>query len=271
MEKAFVIRDDDTCFHTDPEELTDAFGALWALEAKVSLSVIPFTDGKFGDVSIGKYRNGPKRYFYENLSLINFLNRYIDMGLIEPVIHGFDHEYIQKDGKWISELRWKSPSQVKNNLKESQKLFSEYFGCEVNTFVPPSNGITKDVSVVLDMLGVNASSVIELNFNRRIDAYSLYNYLLKIYYRLFTGRTVPIVLRYRRHKELAYYNLTPSANVDNIYKSLQYCNKKGLPFVLSTHYWELNENSYLKREMENIYNFAMRFGYQSRFLSSVLK
>ena len=153
----------------------------------------------------------------------------------------------------------------------NQELFSEYFGCEVNTFVPPSNGIAKDVSTVLDKLGVNASAVIELNFNRSIDAYSLCNYLLKIYYRLFTGQTVPIVLRYRRHKELAYNNLTPSADVDKIYKSLEYCNKKRLPFVLSTHYWELNQNSYLKRELENIYKFALSLGYQSSFLSSVLK
>lgn len=271
MAKAFVIRDDDTCFHTYPYELTDAFGDLWNQSAKVSLSVIPYTDGQFGDMSIGRLKNGPKRYFYENQDLLKFLNAKIQKKLVEPVIHGFDHEYIKKDGNWISEFRWKNPVEVKKNLKDTQNLFSEYFGCSVNTLVPPSNGLSKDVSIILDDLGINTSSVIEIKFNRRMDLYSLKNFWFKIYFRLIRRQTVPILLKYQHHNELAFNNLTPSSKISSLYKNLSYCNRKNIPFVISTHYWELNQNPKLRTELKHIYEHAKSIGFKSEFLSNVLQ
>lgn len=268
MAKKLVIRDDDTCYHTKPSELEDIFNELHRIGAKVTLSVIPETTGEFRTINLNSSKTNGKKKVWENTELVEYINRRKALNELDVTLHGFTHEYkLLKE--LTPELKWKDAGTVELELRDATKNFREYFGKELKSFVPPSNALSRDVAAVISKNGLHISGVIERSFNRRFNLRSALNYSTKILYKVLTGRTVPYVLNYGSNKELTFYNLTPSVNVDDLSEQLEFCARNNYPFVLCTHYWELRDNAHLKISLNELVKRALDLGYEPVFLDEV--
>jgi hypothetical protein len=264
--KLLAIRDDDTCFFTNPDELNVAFGSQISKGIKITLSVIPNTNGKFRYTNLSKHGTIKRRKFWENLELNNYLKNRIYKNEIDVVMHGFTHEYSKEA---VPELKWKDAELARIQLIDAFNDFEKYLHKKIKTFVPPSNALSSEIAKVICSHGLNISGVIEKNFNRPINIYSMCNFIRKVSFKLTRGFTIPYVLNYGSHKELTFYNLTPSANINKLNRELAYCAKFNLPFVLTTHYWELLKNPKLLNELDLLTDKALSLGYEPVFLDDV--
>ena len=86
-----MIRDDDTCWFTRPEEIRACYEKIWD-DMPVSLSVTPYRIP-------GNDKNLPKHLFgsmeilplHENTELLQFLRQEIEAGRIDISMHGYHH------------------------------------------------------------------------------------------------------------------------------------------------------------------------------------
>jgi len=103
----FAIRDDDTCYYTQPEELEFLYKEIWDI-APVSLSVVPFGVALHKDKSpfnVGYKLNDSPQPLEKNEELVNFLKEQVKGERIEIMLHGYSHKYKNLKGKWIGECR----------------------------------------------------------------------------------------------------------------------------------------------------------------------
>jgi hypothetical protein len=263
--KKLIIRDDDTCFFTAPHDLDKAFDNLISKGFKVTLSVIPETSGIFRTKRLSPELQLERKCVWDNAELVAYICDRMKKREVDLSLHGFTHEY-KEFPAIIPELKWKSATLVERELKVAISNYKKSFGKDIKSFVPPSNALSAETAAVIARWGLNISGVIETDFNRSLTISSFFNYCYKIFYKAVTGRTIPYVLDYRSHKELTYHNITPNANVDEVYRALEFCSRKNLPFVLSSHYWELLDDSDLMTEHRKICHTALDLGYQPAFL-----
>ena len=96
-----AIRDDDTSYWTDPDDLDYIYGKYIRQGIKLSLAVVPES---YRLVFPGDRRKfyivKEKHFVYENKRLVDYLRPYVLSGQIEIMLHGYDHSYcVQINGK----------------------------------------------------------------------------------------------------------------------------------------------------------------------------
>jgi len=269
----FAIRDDDVNFFTNPTELEYIYKELWQQNICVSFSVIPF--------AVKSYYCGDRERFYqdekqnpvgENKELVEFLREKIKEKKVSIMLHGFSHQYkvavdkksepvlatqdnlinfrknkLGKNLCWYGEYSWKPYEQMKKETKIGKEYLEDLFQIKITVFVPPSNDISKEGVKAVAECGLNISGTIMLSkFNRPVNIYSIRNWFLRIWWRLNYNKIYPYVMNYGRHKELCAYGLVPNVTFENLKQQFNFCRKINAPFVLSIHYWEIIEKTYLK-------------------------
>jgi hypothetical protein len=142
-----IIRDDDTSFFTRPEQLETIYGRLWERNIPVCIAVVPaqradvrvqHRPGIPFDPSIPPQYRGLDREFpiTENRELCAFLNQKAREGLIEIVLHGYSHEYM--------EFTSEDKTRIGNKLMEGRKLLDAAFpDARIKTFIAPYDRISK--------------------------------------------------------------------------------------------------------------------------------
>lgn len=256
----FAIRDDDTAFFTKPEELDSAYD--FVREGTVSLSVVPCSVFEHRD-DVFPYSHDEveiknnKYYFLDkNKRLVKYLKDSIHEGKYEILLHGYTHEYMYVNGRWLPEMIWKDKSQLEHELKFGKDYLENLLSTSIKVFVAPNNAVdNKAISIISD-LGLDYSGIIYIN-----DRKLTYDYLVNFYkrwkVRITKGIPYPGVLNYGDHKELVAYTLD---NLSRLKKEYLLCKKKEVPFVVYTHYWMLNQNPDVKKLLIDIYNFAIADG-----------
>ncbi len=270
----FAIRDDDTSYWTQTEQLQKLYLDSIEKGLKVSLAVVPKS---VETIERGNrkflYQNNNCHYIYENKKLVEFLKYYIKKGQVEIMLHGYDHSYCVKIGtenifldanlrkkvgttkqlEFVPECIHKSEALLEKQLQEGKQILEDTFETKVRVFVPPSNALSAQTVLLVEKLGLNISGTITNKFNRKIDLYSLSVYLKKAFWKITTHDvSYPKVMKYKRHKELIGYSFTPSTNGKRFQKQYEYCKMHHYPFTLAIHYWELLENNELQ---QNFYQF----------------
>lgn len=259
-----AIRDDDTAFFTKPEDLEKAYD--FVKKGCISLSVVPNTVPIHRD-DVFPYGMGIKKGFYNienNLELVSYLKEGFEVGKYDLLLHGYSHEYLQVNNKWIAEMRWKNQKQLEYELKEGREQLEKIFGKKITVFVAPNNSIDKKAVSVIEEMGMNYSGII-LHRDRAFSMNYIYNYLLRWSVRLIKKIPYPGILDYGRHKELVAFTLD---NFERLVYEYHQCKKKNQPFVVYTHYWQLNENDKAKDLLKKIYNYVLDDGAEIVSLSS---
>lgn len=260
-----AIRDDDTCYFTEPEEIISAYDFIWGTGI-VSLSVTPFAvpNHKNGKAPFGIYPFG-EYDIKNNRKLCGFLRESYSQKKIDVLLHGYSHEYKCLNGKWKSEMIWKDYELLNRQIREAKLRLEEVINGPVTVFVPPTNAIGKKGIAAIENYGLDLSGIIQIN-DRNIDVYYLKNFAKRWITRVIYGIPYGGLLIYKDHKELNAYTVD---KYERLLKEYKYCKRKGFPFVFYTHYWALNSNERLKTDIKRFYEYIIEDGAEIVSLSSL--
>jgi len=260
----FAIRDDDTSFFTRPEELETAFSDIPLIP--VSLSVIPAAAAEHGTVKpYGDVAATGWGMIADNTQLVEYIRSNMERGRYEVLMHGIHHRYLRQGDSWIPEMCCMSYDQIRTEFPAMREYLQETFGCEIKTFVAPSNSMGKEAFRWLDEQGMDTMCLLSKKMDHPVS---------KEYIRFYLGRNIRKALRmeeythvlcYRNHKELPVVELSSFENIWSYYCG---CKKYDLPVIIYTHYWELNRDPEKKELLKQITDAMISDGAQACFVST---
>lgn len=263
----FAIRDDDTCFFTSPHEIESAYDFL-SSDDVLSISIVPYSvplhkrnHKPYGDHEYKEYN------IEENIELIKYICKGVKKGTLDPLLHGYSHEYLEVSGKWVPEMKWKDLDRLENEISMGKELLERLFSSKIKVFIPPSNHIDRKGISVLEKNNLDLSGIIIIN-DRSITLRYIRNFIIRWLYRAIYGIQYGGVLDYGAHKELCAYALDSK---ERLIKEYLHCKKRNFPFVVYTHYWFLNQNIEEKRKLKFIYDYAKNDGAKMVALSDLIK
>ena len=290
--KSLIIRDDDLSFWTSPEDIDRVYRPLFNRKIKISFATIPFSVQMFnaGNFNTFYQDENSQTPIGKNNKIVEYIKEKIDEGLVEIMLHGYNHLYsfecggviktatkenlqkpreLNKKINFLGEYSYQDYETLNIKTKKGKEYLEDIFHVKIRNFVPPSNQIGKAGIKAIVNNNLNLSGLIGKQYNREISIKGLLTYMDRIRFALKNkGITYPKIANYGQHKELAGYALTPSTDWDRYNKQLEYCIKNNLPFQIATHYWELNDK--LQEEFYKFIDKALNYGMESKFLKEIL-
>lgn len=228
----FVIRDDDTCGFTSPDEILSCYQSMWP-QIPVSLSVTPFRVP-------GNDRNAPEHLkgnmdvlpLDKNDEIVNFLKQEIKNANVDITLHGYNHWRCQGLPEFIGgeNLRYKA--------EHGKSYIDELLGVNIKTFVPPNNGIKTAGLNAITAAGMNLGGTTNLwsSAERKVTLKSLsYCPSVWMHHYLF-GKKYPYIIDLGDHQEVYCHTIGPRSNFDQALEELFYCHKHNGVYILATHY-----------------------------------
>lgn len=266
----FAIRDDDTNYHTDPDDLERAHGSH---DLPVSLGVVPF-HGCTRSPAI------PQTYWYEedvefpvgeNDDLVEYLRGGLEDGSYSVVLHGYDHV------RTPSGAEFDRPGGLRRKVRDGRDYLEELFG-DVSAFAPPDGAFCRKGLEAVKIGGMDAFYYptprdrprdleaarllgTELSFELRHrfegplafaqDAYRLWG---------LGDRSVPLPVRpFPYHVgggwEFTDVSLIPSSNVERIRRQMELADELDGGFCLSVNYWNFEDERFV-RKFEELVGYA---------------
>ncbi len=243
-----IVRDDDTSFFTAPEMLETVYASLWEKGHPVSLSVIPFistSEVKHNfikkilnsdfDLNAPPAFRGTNREFPvgDNEALCNFLKEYLSKGLVEILLHGFNHtgEYLEEDTQSIE-------THLNKGIKTLENLFPDI---RVKTVVPPYEMLSAKARDFIIGKGLNISTDFEsFNIKGRIDRIKQWRYMLR---KKLTSKIMPrTTASFKGQRAFFGVNLfLPQKDAkecfDYAVKVFDECRREEKPLICVNHYW----------------------------------
>lgn len=245
----FAIRDDDTNYFTQPEDLIKVYGKVWN-KCPISLAVIPFQKCTKSGAIPKKYWQGNKTFpIDENKKLIEFLKKKLTEGKVSIMLHGYSH----KDTTDGYEFDSDKYEELYRKVKEGKKYLEDIFKVEIKAFVPPHNIISRSGLKAVIANELNLVNIPSFRLSKRPFTFkTLENLIKRRYYFHRYGHPYPYLLKFEDHKEIAYKSLTPQVNFKHLKAEFDFHHKVNGVFCLATHYWEF--------ESKMVYNNKLKMG-----------
>lgn len=160
------------------------------------------------------------------------------------MLHGYNHYYKVSKHSGVKTF---TPEFVHRKnplyyLEKGKDYLESLFNQEIKWFIPPSNAISVEALSACDQLGLNMPLVMGYRHRRFFSPWVVKNYLLS---KLGLKTRRNPLLRFDRHKEIACHSFTKYSDwldIENHYPKDR--------FVIATHYWEVNEFGFIKREID---------------------
>jgi hypothetical protein len=236
-----AIRDDDTNYFTQPEQLERVYGAVWDI-CPVSLSVVPFQACTRSGAIPQEYWRGDGIFpIGENKALVGYLRGKIAAGQVSVNQHGYTHQ------DYLDGYEFEAGADLSRKVREGKRYLEDLFGVAVNTFVPPHNALSKrGWKAVLQSYRWLLGPLPQRPSKRPWHARNVVNFLR---WRWFCwrrtghwGPTVayPFVLDYGRYSEFICTTLTPLVSLARLQAGFAAAREAGGSFCLATHYWEFD-------------------------------
>jgi hypothetical protein len=238
----FALRDDDTNFFTQPQQLEQVYGDLWD-RVPVSLSIVPFHAATRSKAIPSDFWDGDAEFpLADNAELIDFLRQQVAAGRVLPMLHGYSHKNFPEG------FEFQVGPDLPGRLREGRTYLEGLFDHPIRTFVPPHNALSRRGIEALEVekLDVLGSFLSFRPSQRPWDSQTLANYARIAWFRLRTGRgrksrlIYPHPLRYKRHAEFGCYLLLPWTQADELLAGFEEARRFGGDFCLATHYWEMD-------------------------------
>lgn len=290
--KSLIIRDDDLSYWTNPDDIEKIYKPLFDRKIKISFATIPFAVQMFnaGNFDTFYQDENNSTAIGENQDIVDYIKEKIDDGLVEIMLHGYNHLYsfecdgviktatkenlqklrdLNKKINFLGEYNYQNYQTLNRKTKEGKEYLEDIFKVNIKNFVPPSNQIGKSGIKAIINNNLNLSGLIGRKYNREVTLKGLLTYLERVKFSFkISGITYPKVANYGKHKELVGYALTPSTNWKKYASQLKYCLDNNLPFQVATHYWELD--GVLKDKFYSLIDESIKNGMESKFLKEVL-
>jgi hypothetical protein len=269
----FAIRDDDTSFFTQPEQLLRVYEGIWD-RAPVSLSVVPFHGRtRTGGIPPEYWSGGDELYpVADNTRLIAFLSEQIVKKRVSIMAHGYSHV------DEAAGYEFAAGADLERRAREAKQYLEKVFGRAIYAFVPPHNTLSAGGYRAVVKAGFDIVQIVR--FGRRGRPFSLRH--VPALARMVTSRFLwkhpyayyPHVLNVGGHREVAYHSLTPSVSFKQRLAELEFCHQRGGVFVLATHYWELDRKTKddltLRDALKRLVNRATQLGAEFCSVNQVL-
>ena len=227
-----IIRDDDTCGFTKPEEIQACYEQIWN-DIPISLSVTPFRIP-------GDHMRVPKELFgsdvvlplHKNRALVHLLRDALAAGRIDVSMHGYHHLRYNGIAEYVAGTK------LGEKTIEGRTYLEEVLATNIPTFVPPNNSIGPSGIAALVSARMNLVNVPSLWSSKyRMVTYKTLTHMPKYYWhRLVRKQRYPYILEIGDHKEVDYHTVGPKSKRKELFAALDYCDQSDGVFVLSTHY-----------------------------------
>ena len=236
-----AIRDDDTCYFTDPSELEQVYHDVWD-RVPICLATVPFAIG-YERVGIPRehWHDGEAFALERNSALTGFLKSLVAGRRATIALHGYTHQDFP-DG-----FEFQAAPDPERRVADGLRYLRDMLGT-ISIFVPPHNAISRRGLAAVGAAGLNILGSF-LSFRpsmRPWDYMTPANWLRIRQFRRSTGRTkgdrliYPHVLRYADHAEFGCHSLIPGTTVEELTAAFDEAKNAGGDFCLATHYWEVD-------------------------------
>jgi hypothetical protein len=237
-----AIRDDDTCYFTDPSELERVYHDVWDT-VPVCLATVPFAIGyERAGIPREHWRDGEAFALERNAALTSSLKSLVAATRVTIALHGYTHQDYP-DG-----FEFQAAPDPERRVADGLRYLRETLGARLSIFVPPHNAMSRRGLAAVSTAGLNILGSF-LSFRpsmRPWDYMTPANWLRINQFRRSTGRTksdrliYPFVLRYSDHAEFGCHSLIPGTTVEELTKAFDEARTAGGDFCLATHYWEVD-------------------------------
>jgi len=237
----FAIRDDDTCYFTDPADLERVYHDVWD-HVPICLATVPFAIG-YERVGIPRehWHDGEAFAIERNGALTALLKGLVDSRRATIALHGYTHQDYP-DG-----FEFQAAPDPERRVNDGLRYLRETLS-KISIFVPPHNAMSRRGLSAVGSAGLNILGSF-LSFRpsmRPWDHMTPANWIRITQFRLNTGRTkrdrlvYPHVLRYADHGEFGCHSLIPGTTVEELKRGFDEARSAGGDFCLATHYWEVD-------------------------------
>jgi len=234
----FCIRDDDTNFFTQPEELERAYGRITE-RGPVSLAVVPFCRAG-SNKAVPEHLRGRNTIhpLHENTALVQYLREKVEAGRFEIMLHGYHHDE-PHDRPEFSE-----GGDLHRRVLEGRRYLEDLLGSKITVFVPPHNAIGRTGLRAIAKEGLHLGGAAGLRGGWPLlssETWALWWQLRS--WRKNGGLGIPWILDLGDHREIAGSPVTPLASLKMNEQTLTGARWTGGVFCAATHYWELDTPS----------------------------
>jgi predicted deacetylase len=254
-----AIRDDDTCYFTEPEALERVYEDVWD-RVPVCLAVVPFAIGyKRTGIPEAHWSDGREFPLDRNAALVDRLRGLVTGRRVGIALHGYTHQDFS-DG-----FEFQAAPDPLRRVREGRAYLQQVLGTTVSIFVPPHNALSAAGLDAVRQEGLNLLGSF-LSFHPRHRAWEWrtpVNWWRVSRYRARTGRSrhdafvFPYVLRYGHHSEFGCHSVVPGTTFQRLTAAFEEARSAGGHFCLAAHYWELDET--LKDVMRRFIDYAGRY------------
>ena len=256
----FAIRDDDTCYFTDPADLERVYHDVWD-QVPVCFATVPFAIGyERAGIPREHWHDGEAFPLERNSALTAFLKSLVLRHRATIALHGYTHQDYP-DG-----FEFQAAPDLDRRVHDGLKYLRETLpAMKISIFVPPHNAMSKRGLAAVGAAGLNILGSF-LSFRpsmRPWDHMTPANWLRISQFRRSTSRSkrdrliYPHVLRYADHAEFGCHSLIPGTTVEELTRGFDEARHAGGDFCLATHYWEVDEA--MKRVLLTFLEYAARY------------
>ena len=247
----FLVRDDDTCYYTQVEELENCYSKIYT-EIPICLSVTPFRVA-------GKYFSSNQKPDAEipldsNRDLVNYLKERISLNHYDIALHGYSHIYYNDKNHQERTPEYAVNEGLLNKTTLGKTYLENTLNTKVSTFVPPSNAISKHG---IDVIVNNEMNLMNIpGFRKRPKEWlSLMNTIKTRAWKLkYKYDIYPYLLYFENHKEMDSHLLYPSTDLDELLKRLEFVHSINGIFSLATHYHAFKQRIKSGQTIEYAFN-----------------
>lgn len=228
----FLIRDDDTCAFTNPEELLKCYEQIWDV-IPINLSVTPFRiPGRFSGVPRALYGQEKPIPLAENPELVSFLKQEQSRGRLHIALHGYHHTMPHGLPEYVG------GNSLFEKTVHGKAYLEQLLECRISTFVPPNNKIGRAGFDAIVRNGLNLVNIPSFTHPgcRPFRWKDIGNIGRVAYFKIIKKMRYPFVLRFHDHKEVTFHSVTPAQRMDTLITSFEQCRNVNGVFILAMHY-----------------------------------
>jgi len=264
----FAIRDDDTCFFTQPEQLESCYSAIWET-CPVSLSVVPFhACTKSGAVPREHWTGDAVFPLERNEALVAFLRRHIAAGRVHATLHGYHHRD-EPNG-----YEFAAGADLDRKVREGRQHVETVLDQPVTVFVPPHNALGRAgyravTDAGLDISGIPSFHPRTRGWDPRVFAIALRE---RAWFRQYGFRRPWPIQFPDGHHETPYHPLTPRVSLADLQTAFDRVGRIGGVFCLATHYSEFDAaqrdgSGTLRDVLARFWDHVLQYRSQLRFVN----
>ena len=292
----FAIRDDDTNYFTQPQDLERCYGDIWqdfpptlSLISKVKGNWLYWVHQIYKDKQDTDWAAWEKDNIIHpiesNTPLVTFMKEKIAQHKLDISFHAKhhrneDHELPEnRNNNYVRGAEYFTSRYLRDEIKQEITHLNKIFNADISVFTPPQNLLSPlGYKAVLDA-GLNICGGGLPFYKKEKDIQGLFNMARQFAFKVMNRESdYPRVLRFANHNEIAYhYPLQPTTRLDTLIYDFEMVRKFDGDFVLSTHYVEFDypmvydEKTTMKQILMKFLDHVSKHKVKKMSLSEMLK